>query len=114
MNNRLLLQQMHVFVGLLVCGEIAVAQGANSTVEARSDTFACASLEDAKSVAERLQVNDGLREKELVASHSCVVIHPQVPWQVQSADGAWVLISVPGLPNAAEWSPRDAFVPLPQ
>ncbi|MGS0966925.1 hypothetical protein ACVCIH_06445 [Burkholderia glumae] len=94
----------------IVCYEARAAQDVGSAVEASRETFACASLDDAKTIAERLNAGDDSRRTSLVASHACVSIRVGVPWQVQRIEGDWIQIAVPGIPAAAEWSPSSAFV----
>lgn len=97
-------------VSCMACIEASAAQDVGSVVESSRETFACGSLDDAKSIVESLSAGDDSRRRDLVMSHACVSIRVGVPWQMQRVDGDWIKIAVPGLPDAAEWSPSNAYV----
>lgn len=94
---------------LLLVSLSTKAQEIGSIVQATSTTFACAQLEDATSISSSLNKGDDSKLKQLVAQHLCVNIFQNVPWQVQRVSAPWILISIPGLPGAAEWSPLDQY-----
>lgn len=88
----------------------AFAEEVGSLFVSTSKTFICPNLEDAQSVSEHLKFNDSTRLKEMVENHLCAAISAGTPFEFRRAAGSWVQLSIPGLPTAAGWSPRDRFV----